>query len=158
MKKTLYKLLTGNKPKLSYFRVFGCKYFILNKKPKTSKFAPKVEEGFVLGYGSNEHAYHVFNKTSGRVEIAVDVIFDESNGSQMEQVDSSVVGKEDPPCEVIKQLAIGDIRPQEDIVTEVEVPQVAAAPISADIPDAEQQQTPAETPTRQCHAYTVSSS
>ena len=102
--------------------MFGCKCFILNKKPKTSKFAPKVDEGFVLGYGSNEHAYCVFNKTSGRVEIAVDVTFDESNGSQVEQVDSSIVGKEDPPCEAIKQLAIGDIRPQEDEATKVEVP------------------------------------
>ena len=40
----------------------------------------------------------------------------------MEQVDSSVVGKVDPSCEAIKQLAIGDIRPQEDKVTKVEVP------------------------------------
>ena len=143
LKKTSYELLTGNKPKVSYFRVFGCKCFILNKKPKTSKFAPKVDEGFLLRHGSNEHAYHVFNKTSGRVEIAVDVTFDESNGSQVEQVDSSVVGKEDPPCEAIKQLAIGDIRPQEDEVTEVVVPQVAATPISADVPDAEGEQTPA---------------
>ena len=39
---------------------------------------------------------------------------------------TSVVEKEDPPCEVIKQLTIGDIRPQEDEVTEVVVPQVAA--------------------------------
>ena len=122
MKKTLYELLTGNKPKVSYFRVFGCKCFILNKRPKTSKFAPKVDKGILLGYGSNEHVYRVFNKTMGRVEVTVDVIFDESNGSQVEQVDSSVVGKEDPPCEVIKQLSIGDIRPQEDEVTKVEVP------------------------------------
>ena len=136
LKKTSYELLTGNKPKVSYFRVFGCKCFILNKKSKTSKFAPKVDEGVLLGYGSNEHTYRIFNKTSGRVEIAIDVTFDESNGSQVEQVDSSVVGKEDPPCEVVKQLAIGDIRPQENGVTEVEVPQVAAAPISADVPDA----------------------
>ena len=105
--------------------MFGCKCFILNKKPKISKFASKVDEGFLLGYGSNEHAYRVFNKTFGRVKIAVDMTFDESNGSQVEQVDSSVVGKEDPSCEAIKQLAIGDIRPQEKEVTEVEVPQVA---------------------------------
>jgi hypothetical protein len=84
LKKTSYELLTDNKPKVSYFRVFGCKCFILNKKPKISKFAPIVDEGFLLGYGSNEHAYRVFNKTSGRVEIAVDVTFDESNGSQVE--------------------------------------------------------------------------
>ena len=102
LKKTSYELLTDNKPKVSYFRVFGYKCFILNKKSKSSKFAPKVDEGFLLSYGSNEHAYRVFNKTSGRVEIVVDVTFDESNGSQVEQVDSSVVGKEDPPCEAIK--------------------------------------------------------
>ena len=47
-KKTSYELLTGNKPKVSYFRVFGCKCFILNKRPKTSKFAPKVDEGVLL--------------------------------------------------------------------------------------------------------------
>jgi hypothetical protein len=70
---------------VSYFRVFGCKCFILNKKPKTSKFAFKADECFLLGYGSNEHAYRVFNKTSRRVEIVVDVTFDESNGSQVEQ-------------------------------------------------------------------------
>ena len=55
----------------------------------------------------------------------------------MEQVDSSVVGKEDPPCEAIKQLAIGDIRPQEDEVTEVEVPQATDEQSSANVPDAE---------------------
>ena len=54
----------------------------------------------------------------------------------MKQVNSSVVVKEDPPCEAIKQLAIGDIRPQEE-VTEVEVPQVVAAPISVDVPNVE---------------------
>jgi hypothetical protein len=81
LKKTSYELLTSNKPKVSYFRVFRCKCFILNKKPKTSIFTPKFDEGFLLGYGSNEHAYRIFNKTSRRVEIAVDMTFDESNGS-----------------------------------------------------------------------------
>jgi transposase InsO family protein len=46
LKKTSFELLTGTKPKVSYFRVFGCKCFILNKKPKTSKFSPKVDESF----------------------------------------------------------------------------------------------------------------
>jgi hypothetical protein len=43
----------------------------------------------------------------------VDLSFDESNGSQVEQVDLNVVGNEKPSCEVIKQLAIGDVRPVE---------------------------------------------
>jgi predicted transcriptional regulator len=79
------------------------KYFILNKRPQTSKFAPKVDEGFILGYGPNEHAYRVFNLTTGRIEVTVDVTFDESNGSQVEQVDLNVIGNERSSCEAIKQ-------------------------------------------------------
>ena len=112
LKKTPYELLTGNLPNVSYFRVFGSKCFILNKKPRSSKFAPKTYEGFLLGYGSNTYAYRVFNKTTGCVEITRDVTFDETNGSQVEQVDPSDVG-DDEPSEAIKRLAIGDIRPCE---------------------------------------------
>ena len=46
--KTAYELLTGKKPKVHYFRVFGSKCFILNKKSKSSMFAPKVDEGFMV--------------------------------------------------------------------------------------------------------------
>jgi hypothetical protein len=45
-KKTSYKLLIGNKPNVLYFRVFGSKYYILVKKGRNSKFAPKDVEGF----------------------------------------------------------------------------------------------------------------
>jgi hypothetical protein len=110
LKKTSYGLLTCNKPKVSYFGEFGCKCFILNKNPQTYKFAPKVDNCILLGYESNEHAYRVFNKTMGQVEVTIDVTFDESNESQVEKVDSIVVGKEDPPYEAIKQMAIIDIR------------------------------------------------
>jgi transposase InsO family protein len=110
--KIVYKLLLGKKPNVSYFRVFGSKCFILNKKPKNSKFASKVDEGFLLGYASNAHGYRVFNKTSGCVEVACDVTFDEPNGSQGEQVDG-VVGMEESPSKVIKKLATGKIKSQE---------------------------------------------
>ena len=112
LNKTAYELLLGKKPNVSYFRVFGSKCYILSKKYKTSKFAPKVDEGFLLGYASNAHGYRVFNKTSGCVEIACDVTFDESNGSQGEQIDD-VVGLEEPSSKAIKKLAIGEIKPQE---------------------------------------------
>jgi hypothetical protein len=108
-KKTSYEIITGKKPKVSYFRVFGCKCFILNKRPRTSKFAPKIDKGF-LGYVPNEHAYRVFNLTTRRIEVMVDLTFDGSNGSQVEQVDLNVVGNEKPSCEAIKQLTIGDVR------------------------------------------------
>jgi hypothetical protein len=72
-----------------------------------------LTKDFFLGYGSNEHAYRVFNLTTGRIEVTVDLTFDEYNGCQVEQVDLSVVGNEKPSCEEIKQLAIGDVRPAE---------------------------------------------
>jgi hypothetical protein len=81
LKKTLYELLTGNKPNVSYFCVFGRKCYILVKKGRHSKFAPKVVEGFLLGDDSNTKAYMVFNKSSGLVEVSSDVVFDETNGS-----------------------------------------------------------------------------
>ena len=82
------------------------------KKYKISKFAPKVDEGFMLGYGSNVYAYRVFNKTSWCIEIARDVTFDESNGSQ-EHFDPSFVENKESPCNAIKKLAIGEVKPQE---------------------------------------------
>jgi hypothetical protein len=115
----------------------GASVSYLTRNPKTSKFTPKVDEGFLLGYGSNEHAYRVFNKTSERVKIVVDVTFDESNGSQVEQVDSSVVEKEDPPCEAIKQMAIGDIRPQEDEATDLVVRLATDEEVFVDVPNSE---------------------
>jgi transposase InsO family protein len=69
LKKTSYKLLTGNKPNVSYFQVFGSKCYILVKRGMHSKFALKVVEGFLLGYDSNTKAYSVFNKSSGLVSL-----------------------------------------------------------------------------------------
>jgi transposase InsO family protein len=84
LKKTSYELLIGKKPNVSYFRVFGSKCFILIKRGRSSKFAPKAVEGFLLGYDSNTRAYRVFNKSTGLVEVSCDIVFDETNGSQVE--------------------------------------------------------------------------
>jgi hypothetical protein len=113
LKKTTYELLTGNKPNVSYFRVFGSKCYILVKKGRHSKFAPKVVEGFLLGYDSNTKAYRVFNKSSGLVEVSSDVVFDETTGSPREQVDLDDVDEEEIPMAALRTMAIGDVRPQE---------------------------------------------
>ena len=60
---------------------FGASVSYLIRNPKPLSLHLKFMKVFFLGYGSNEHAYRVFNKTSRRVEIAADVTFDESNGS-----------------------------------------------------------------------------
>jgi hypothetical protein len=111
LKKTSYELLTGNKPNISYFRVFGSKCYILVKKGRHSKFDPKVVEGFLLGYDSNTKAYRVFNKSSGLVEVSSDVVFDETNGSPREQADLDDVDEDEVPMAAMRTMAIGDVRP-----------------------------------------------
>jgi transposase InsO family protein len=113
LKKTSYELLTGKKPNVSYFRVFGSKYFILVKRRRSSKFAPKAVEGFLLGYDSNTRAYRVFNKSTGLVEVSCDVVFDETNGSQVEQVDLDELDDEEDLCIALRNMSIGDVCPQE---------------------------------------------
>jgi hypothetical protein len=111
LKKTSYELLTGNKPNVYYFRVFGSKCYVLLKRSKSSKFAPKVYEGFMLGYDSNSCAYRVFNMDSGCVGTTYDMEFDETNGSQVEQYDLDDVDDEEAPCDALRNMAIGDVRP-----------------------------------------------
>jgi hypothetical protein len=113
LKKTPYELLTSKKPNVFYFRVFGSKCYVLLKRPKSSKFAPKVYEGFILGYDSNSHVYRVFNKNSGCVETTCDAVFDETNGSQVEQYNLDDVDDEEAPCGALRTMAIGDVGPQE---------------------------------------------
>jgi hypothetical protein len=113
LKKTSYELLTDNKPNVSYFRVFGSKCYILVKKGRHSKFAPKVVEGFLLGYDSNTKAYRVFNKSSGLVEVSSDVVFDETNGSPRERIDLDDIEEDEVPTAAMRMMAIGDVRPQE---------------------------------------------
>jgi hypothetical protein len=112
-KKTSYELLTGNKPNVSYFRVIRSKCYILVKKSRHSKFAPKAIEGFLLGYDSNTKAYRVFNKSSGLVEVSSDVVFDETNGSPTLQVNLDDVHEDDIPMVTMRTKAIGVVRPQE---------------------------------------------
>jgi hypothetical protein len=112
LKKTSYELLTDNKPNVSYFRVFGSKCYILVKKGRHSKFAPKAVEGFLLGYDSNTKAYRVFNKSSRLVEVSSDVVFDETNGSPREQADLDDIDEEVLTA-AMRTMAIGDVRPQE---------------------------------------------
>jgi hypothetical protein len=107
IKKTSYELLTGKKPNISYFRIFGNKFYILVKKGRHSKFAPKAVQGFLLGYDSNTKAYRVFNKSLGLVEVSSDVVFDETNRSPREQVDLDDVDEDEVPTVAMQTMAIG---------------------------------------------------
>jgi hypothetical protein len=40
-------------------------------------------------------------------------VFDETNGSQMEQVDLNLVDDEEATCDTLQRMMIGDVRPQD---------------------------------------------
>ena len=65
----------------------------------------------MLGYGKDSHSYRVFKNFTQKFEEMVDVKFDESNGSQVEQLPIDVGDKE--PSEAIQDLSVGKICPTE---------------------------------------------
>ncbi len=77
--KTPYEILKNKRPNVSYFKVFGCKCFILNDKDNLGKFDAKSDEGIFLGYSLHSKAYRVFNKRTLIVQESIHVSFDESN-------------------------------------------------------------------------------
>jgi hypothetical protein len=47
------------------------------------------------------------------VEVSCDIVFDETNGSQVEQVDLDELDDEEAPCITLRNMSIGDVCPQE---------------------------------------------
>jgi hypothetical protein len=55
----------------------------------------------------------VFNKSTGLVEVSCDIVFDETNGSQVEQVDLDELDDEEAPCVALRNMSIRDVCPKE---------------------------------------------
>lgn len=64
---------------------------------------------------TNSHTYRVFNNHYHKVVQTVLVWFDESNGSQREQLRPVI--DEPAPDEAIKTMGIGEIKPVEELPT-----------------------------------------
>jgi hypothetical protein len=54
LNKTCYELMHGRAPRVSHFRAFGCRCFIL-KKGRLDKFEPGSSDGIFFGYASHSH-------------------------------------------------------------------------------------------------------
>nr|KYP59259.1 Retrovirus-related Pol polyprotein from transposon TNT 1-94 [Cajanus cajan] len=88
LKRTPYEIYNGRKPNISYFRVFGCKCFVLNNgKEQLGKFDAKANEAIFLGYSTNSKAYRVYNKRTIIVEESVHVVSDETNKQETKQTE-----------------------------------------------------------------------
>ena len=112
LNKTPYELLTGNKPNVSYYRVFGCKCLYLRKGVRLSKFQSKALEGIFVGYGLKSHTYRIFDVLSRVIVETCSVEFDENNGSQVAQFHVCDADDEGPEVS-IQKMGVGFFRPTE---------------------------------------------
>jgi hypothetical protein len=67
----------GRAPKVSHFRVFGCKCFIL-KKGKLDKFEARSSDGIFFGYANHSRAYRVLNLETNKIMETYKVTFDKT--------------------------------------------------------------------------------
>ncbi|KAK1603351.1 hypothetical protein QYE76_018030, partial [Lolium multiflorum] len=93
LNKTPYEIVTGNKPNISYFKVFGSL------------------EGIFVGYGAESHTYRIFDIASGIIIESCSVRFEENDGSQVGQVD--VCAGDEIPQDAIVRMGVGFFRPIE---------------------------------------------
>ena len=86
LNKTPYELWKDRKPNIEYFKVFGCKCFILNIKDNLGKFDLKSDVAIFLSYSNTSKVCRVYNKRTMVVEESMHVMFDESNPFSAEKV------------------------------------------------------------------------
>jgi hypothetical protein len=76
--KTPHEMLTGRKPDISYFRIFGCKGFVnVLKKKRKHKMEPTSSPLTFIGYEPHSKGYRFWNPRTRTITVATDVTFDE---------------------------------------------------------------------------------
>lgn len=73
------ELSNDREPNIDYFKVCGCKCFILKNKYQLHKFHYKPDECIFIGYSTTSKTYRAYNKRTLVFEEFVHVTFDESN-------------------------------------------------------------------------------
>jgi hypothetical protein len=75
---TPYEIFHSKKPRIDYFRVFGCKaYYHIHKEQRKTDYNLRSKIGRMVGYSENSNTYKIWN---GRKIIETkDVLFDEDS-------------------------------------------------------------------------------
>ena len=76
--RTPLELFKGDKPDVSYFRVFGTLAYVwIHPDQQQDKLSPKSEEMIFIGYKPNTKGYCFWSQQQHRVFISTRAIFDE---------------------------------------------------------------------------------
>nr|GEU93532.1 hypothetical protein [Tanacetum cinerariifolium] len=68
--KTLYELMHGKQPDLSYFHVFGALCYPTNDGENVRKLQPKADIGIFIGYAPTKKEFRIYNRRTRHLEVA----------------------------------------------------------------------------------------
>nr|GEU32987.1 hypothetical protein [Tanacetum cinerariifolium] len=75
--KTPYELINKRKPNIKFFRVFGCRCYLLYDYEDIGKLKAKGDIGVFIGYSKESAAFRIYNKQTRKTHESVNVNFDE---------------------------------------------------------------------------------
>ena len=67
----------GQKPSVSFLRMFGCIGHVKKTKPVLTKLEDRSTPMVLLGYEEGTKAYRLYDLCGGKVVVSHDVVFDE---------------------------------------------------------------------------------
>nr|GEV24589.1 Gag-Pol polyprotein [Tanacetum cinerariifolium] len=71
--KTPYELMNKRKPNIKFFRVFGCRCYLLHDYEDVGKLKAKEDIGVVVGYSKESAAFRIYNKRTRKIHESVNV-------------------------------------------------------------------------------------
>nr|GEX89368.1 retrovirus-related Pol polyprotein from transposon TNT 1-94 [Tanacetum cinerariifolium] len=74
--KTPYELMNKRKPNIKFFRVFGCRCYLLNDYEDVRKLKAKGDIEVFVGYSKESVAFRIYNKRTRKIHKSVNVNFD----------------------------------------------------------------------------------
>ena len=77
--KTPEETLSGEKPKVSHLRIFGCPVYIHIPKEKRTKLDPSGKKGIFVGYSEKSKAYKIYFPGYKNIDISRDMTFNEDS-------------------------------------------------------------------------------
>src|SRR5258708_37146294 len=120
--KTPYELFYGNKPTMSYLKVFGCDAFILNHQEYVKKLDNKSIKGVMLGYDEREKVYNILNIQTRKVIRSRDVQFHEDRFNHVDDLTVTLMENYDNiynSDEDYARLAYERFRKEEEVMNEL---------------------------------------
>nr|GFC83862.1 retrovirus-related Pol polyprotein from transposon TNT 1-94 [Tanacetum cinerariifolium] len=75
--KTPYELINKRKPNIKFFRVCGCRCYLLNDYEDVGKLRPKGDVGVFVRYSKESAAFRIYNKRTRKIHKSENVNFDE---------------------------------------------------------------------------------